>query len=212
MGDQSRLRFDGRRKTRGGGPPARYGQKRWRTAADISLGCIRGGGQGCCSLSDVNSDSDGGSNGGDDDDGRGVGGSSCDGRNRSGSKSRSPRSSGKKRSRVTADLGASTTRSRSGSRSGLGSRLLHRRLQGGRSGRSRGDSSGGRKDDNGDNDEDGDIWYNGEDGNDGGGWRRDSVNFNGNVKSYESGMRRGGKGSIQIPSALFNSPPSFFPL
>ena len=43
--DQSRPIFDGRQKTRGGGPRARYRQKLWITTADISLGLIGGGGR-----------------------------------------------------------------------------------------------------------------------------------------------------------------------
>ena len=67
--------------------------------------------------------------------------------------SRSPRSNGRKRSRGTAALGASTTRSRSGERSV--SVLSSRRMQGGRSGRSGGGSS--RNDDKGGNDDDRDM-------------------------------------------------------
>ena len=42
--DQSHPIFDGRRKMRGGGPPARYVKKWQRMAANIPTGCIGGGG------------------------------------------------------------------------------------------------------------------------------------------------------------------------
>ena len=42
--DQSHPIFDGRRKMRGGGPPARYGQKRQRKMSDRLTGRIGGGG------------------------------------------------------------------------------------------------------------------------------------------------------------------------
>ena len=100
--DRSHPRFDGRRKTRGGGPTARYGQKMWRTVVDISTGRIGGGGQGCCRIRNI--DGDGVSNGGDNGDRRGMGGSSCNGKTRSGLRSISPRNSGRRRSRGTAAL------------------------------------------------------------------------------------------------------------
>ena len=73
-----------------------------------------------------------------------------------------------------------------------------------RSGRSRGRGGGGRRRDDGDGDNDNNknIGDNGKDGDDGGGGRRGSGNCNGNVRNLESGMRRGGKGSILIPAAL----------
>ena len=201
-----RPRFDGRQKTRGGGPPARYKQKRCRTVVDRSAVRIEGGGQGCDRRR--NGDSDGTSNGGENDDGRGMGGSSCDVRTRSGYRSRNPCSSGRNSSRGNAASGAPMTKSRSGLRSGSGlrSRLrLHgRRLRGGWSGRSRG-IGGGRND--GDNDDNGNIGDDVEDGDDGLGGRRDSGNCKGNVISAESGMSRGGKCLILIPTASANSPP-----
>ena len=74
--------FDVRHKTRGGGLPARYRQKRQRTAADRSMGHIVVGIRGCCMR--TNGDGDCDSVGGDDEDGMGIGGSSCDTRKRSG--------------------------------------------------------------------------------------------------------------------------------
>ena len=170
-------RFDGQQMTRGGGPPARYQQKRRRTAADRLTGHIRGGVRGCFGSS--NDDSDGDSNGGDDNDARGVGVFSCDATTSSGSRSISPRNSGRKRSRGTAALGLSTTRLRYGSRSGLGSISRRRRLQGELRGRFGGDR--GHDDDDGYNDGNGNIEDNGKDGDDVGGGRRGSGNYNGNV-------------------------------
>ena len=45
-------------------------------------------------------------------------------------------------------------------------------------------------------------------GDDGGGGRRGRVNYSGNVRSADSRMRRGEKGSILIPVASAKSPPS----
>ena len=88
-------------------------------------------------------------------------------------------------------------------------RLRHRRLLGELSGRSRGDGRGGRDNENEDedNDDDGNVGDNGEGGYDGGGKRKGGGNYNGNVGSVDSGMRRGGKGSIPIPVYLDNLPP-----
>ena len=153
-------------------------------------GCIRGVGQGFCRSSD--GDSDGYSDRGDGDYRRGMGGSSYDARTRSGPRLIPTQSSGRKRSRGNAALGASTTRSRSGSRSGLVSGLRRRRLRGERSDISRG--GGSHNDDDRENGNDGNIGDDGKDGDNGGGGRRGSGNFNGNVGSADSGMMRGGKG------------------
>ena len=166
--DQSHHRFDGRWKTRGGGLPDRYGQKRHRMAADRPTGRIVGGGRVCCRRSNGDGNGNGDIGGYDDDDGRGMGGSSCDARTRLGLRSRSPRSSVRKRSRGTNALGASTTRSRSGLRSGLGLISCRRRLWGEWSGRSGGDGGRNRKYDGRDNDDDRNIGDCGEDVDDGG--------------------------------------------
>ena len=71
--------------------------------------------------------------------------------------------------------------------------------------RSGGDGSGVRNNNNGDNDDIGNIGDNGEDKDDGGGGRRGSGKCNDNVGSVESGMRRGGKRLTPIPAALSNS-------
>ena len=136
--DQSRLIFNGRRKTRRGGPAARYGQNWRKTAAYILTVCIGGRGRGCRSQSDCNGDSD--SNRCDDNDRMGMGGPSCYTRNRLGSKSRSPQRSCKKMSRGTDVSGASKMRSRSGSRCVLGSKSRCRRLWREKDSRSRGGS------------------------------------------------------------------------
>ena len=178
-------RLGSRRKTRGGGPPNRYGKKRQRTAADILAGCIGGGGRGYFRHRDGDKKED------DNDDGREMGGSSYNASTRSGSSSGSPRISVRKRSMGTAASVALKKKSRSGLRSWSVSRSRHRIPWGEQSGRSK-DGRRCRCDDNDcDNNDNGNIGEYGEYIDDGGGGRRGSGNCNGNVRSVESGMRRG---------------------
>ena len=126
--------------------------------------------------------------------------------------SRPPQRSGRKRSRGTASLGASTTILRSGLGSGSGLILRRRRMRGAWGSRSRDDGSSGRNYDNEENDNDGNIGENGEDGDYGVGGRRVSRNCNGSIGREEWGVRRGGKRLIPIPAALANSPLLSLPL
>ena len=145
-----------------------------------------------------------------------MGGPSYNVRDKSGSGYKYPWSSLRKSSRGTAALGASKKRLRYRSRSGSGSRSRRRRLRGTRSSRSGGGSGsgsgrGGSNNEDGDNDNDGNIGDDGKDVEYGGGGRRDSGNCNGNFRSADLGMRRGGNGLIPIPAASNDYPPSLFP-
>ena len=191
--------FNGRRKTRGGGPTDRYIQKRWIVEEDILIVRIGGGGRGCCRRSDSKR------NEGDENYGRGMGGSSCYARTRSGSRLRYPWISSRKSSRGTAALGESVTRSSFGSRSGSGSILRRRRLRGEQSGITRVAAAAATAATT----STGTMTRTGtlgtiertETTEEEGGGRRGIGNCNSNVRSADSDIRRGRKGSVLIPTA-----------